>query len=191
MIIGFSNTFTYKDFSLDISIDGRLGGKMFSWTEQSMWNSGTHPKSDNKWRYDEVVNGLQNYVGPGVKVESGSATYDPYGNVISDDRVFAANDVPVLYQNYITIYNENSGDHNAKQSILDASFIKLREVAFNYNVPTSIINKLHMKSLKVGVVAQNLLMWTKAFKYSDPDRGKENLNSPTPRNIGFNINLSF
>lgn len=191
MIIGFSNTFAYKEFSLDISIDGRLGGKMFSWTEQSMWNSGTHPDSDNQWRYDEVVNGLQNYVGQGVKVTSGSATYDPYGKVISDDRVFAANDVPVSYQNYITIYNENSWDHNAKQNILDASFIKLREIALNYNVPTNLINKIRMKSLKVGIIAQNLLMWTKAFKYSDPDRGKENLNSPTPRNIGFNINLSF
>ena len=96
-----------------------------------------------------------------------------------------------LYQNYITIYNENSWGHNAKQNILDASFIKLREIALNYNVPTNLINKIRMKSLKVGIIAQNLLMWTKAFKYSDPDRGKENLNSPTPRNIGFNINLSF
>jgi hypothetical protein len=40
-------------------------------------------------------------------------------------------------------------------------------------------------------VAQNLLMWTKAFKFSDPDRGLENLNSPTARYLGFNINLTL
>ena len=190
-ILGWTNTFKYKDFDLSISIDGRIGGLMYSWTEQAMWNSGAHPDSDNKWRYDEVVNGLQNYVGQGAMVVSGSATYDPYGKVIEDTRVFAPNNVPVSYQNYTQIYNENPWDHNARQNILDGTFIKLREVALNYTLPSDIAQKIMCKNMRVGIVGQNLLLWTKEFRFSDPDRGKENLNTPTSRYIGFNINLTL
>jgi TonB-linked SusC/RagA family outer membrane protein len=188
---GWTNSFTYKNFNLTFSLDGRVGGLMYSWTEQAMWNSGAHPDSDNQWRYDEVVNGLTNYVGKGVKVVSGSATYDPYGNVISDTREFAPNDVAVSYQNYTQVYNENPWDHRARQNIKKATFVKLREVAFNYTLPQSFTQKIHMKNARVGIIGQNLFIWTKEFKYSDPDRGLENLNSPTPRYIGFNINLTF
>lgn len=189
--LGWTNKFSYKNIDLSISIDGRIGGLMYSWTEQAMWNSGAHPDSDNQWRYDEVVNGKQNYVGQGVKVVSGSASYDPYGNVLEDTRKFAPNDVPVSYQNYTQVYNENPWDHQARQNIKDASFIKLREVALNYTLPASIAQKILMKNVRVGIIGQNLLMWTKEFKFSDPDRGKENLNTPTARYIGFNINLTL
>lgn len=176
---------------MSVSIDGRIGGVMYSWTEQAMWHSGVHPDSDNRWRYDEVVNGKQNYIGSGVKVVSGSASYDPYGKVLEDTRVFAPNDVPVSYQNYTMNYNENPWDHDARQNIKNGSFLKLREVALNYTLPATIAQKLLMKKVRVGVIGQNLLMWTKEFKFSDPDRGKENLNTPTSRYVGFNIDLTF
>ena len=48
-----TNRFFYKGFDLSVSIDGRIGGVMYSWTEQAMWHSGVHPDSDNRWRYDE------------------------------------------------------------------------------------------------------------------------------------------
>ncbi len=190
-ILGWTNNFSYKGFDLTVSFDGRIGGVMYSWTEQAMWHSGVHPDSDNQWRYDEVVNGKQNYVGQGVKVVSGSATYDPYGNVIEDTRQFAPNDVAVSYQTYVQNYNENPWDHEARQNIKDGSFIKLREVALNYTLPANIAQKLLMKNVQIGVIGRDLLMWTKEFKFSDPDRGKENLNSPTSRYIGFNVNLTF
>lgn len=190
-IWGFSNRFAYKNIELNISIDGRIGGLMYSWTEQAMWHSGAHPDSDNQWRHDEVVGGKQNYIGSGVKVVEGSASYDPYGKVIEDTRKFVANDVPVSYQSYTMVYNENPWDHNAYQNIKDATFIKLREVALNYTLPASVAKRIMMKNVRIGVIGQNLLMWTKDFKYSDPDRGKENLNSPTARYIGFNVNLTL
>lgn len=191
LILGFTNRFTYKNFDLNISIDGRIGGLMYSWTEQAMWHSGAHPDSDNQYRYDEVVNGKNNYIGAGSQVVSGSATFDPYGKVIEDNRVYSPNNVPVSYQSYITNYNENPWDHDARQNILDATFIKMREVALNYSLPKSITQKILMKDVRIGIVGQNLLMWSKEFKYSDPDRGKENLNSPTARYIGFNVNVTL
>ncbi len=67
----------------------------------------------------------------------------------------------------------------------------MREVALNYSLPKSITQKILMKDVRIGIVGQNLLMWSKEFKYSDPDRGKENLNSPTARYIGFNVNVTL
>ena len=189
--LGWTNKFTYKNFDLSLSVDGRVGGLLYSWTEQAMWNSGAHPDSDNQWRYDEVVNGKTNYVGKGVKVVSGSASYDPYGKVLEDTREFDLNDVPVSYQNYTQVYNENPWDHQARQNIKDATFIKLREVAFNYTLPRKFSEKLKMKNVRVGLIGQNLFIWTKEFRFSDPDRGTENLNTPTARYLGFNINLTF
>ena len=111
--------------------------------------------------------------------------------MLQDTRTFAPNDIPVSYQSYTMIYNENPWDHQPRQNILNTSFVKLREVALNYSFPAPLADKLLMKNVQIGIIGQNLLMWSKAFKYSDPDRGKENLNSPTTRYIGFNIHLTL
>lgn len=195
-IAGWVNKFTFKDFSLTLSIDGRFGGKMFSWTEQAMWHSGAHPDSDNQWRYDEVVNGKKNYIGQGVKIVSGELKHDLYGRVIEDTRVFAPNDVAVSYEGYITTYNNNAWDHFAPQNFIDPTFVKLREMSLNYTLPQKFSGKLGVKKMEVGIVGQNLLIWTKEARFSDPDRrqkdtGNENLNSPSERYIGFNINISL
>ena len=156
-----------------------------------MWHAGVHPDSENQWRYDEVVNGKQNYVGNGVKIVSGSATYDAYGKVITDNREFASNDAQVSYQNYTQVYNCNPWDHQAPHNIKDATFIKLREIALNYTLPSSLVSKWSLQKLSFGIIGQNLFLWTKDFKFSDPDRGQENLNSPAQRYVGFNINVTL
>lgn len=181
---GFINNFTYKNWMLGINIDGRIGGLMYNYIYDKMWDSGTNPESDNQYRYDQVVNGLNNYVGKGVKVVSGAATYDKYGNITSDTRKYAPNDVQVGYQDFAQNYR--GGD----MGIQSASFIKLREVSLGYKVPASFTHKLGVKSASLALTGQNLFLWTK-FKYSDPDVNKEDLNSPSMRMVGFNLRVGF
>ncbi len=90
-----------RTFTLSFSFDGRVGGIGFSTTDQALWNGGSHPKSANQFRYDEVVNGRKTFVGRGVKVISGSVDYDAYGRILRDDRVFAPNDRVVSYEAYV------------------------------------------------------------------------------------------
>lgn len=189
-IWGFSNTVRYKGFTLNITFDGRVGGKAHSVTDQALWNSGAHIKTDNKWRYDEVVNGKQNYIGPGVMVVSGSADYDSNGNIIRDDRVFAPNNTEVSYESYTMNYNPYIGSLRT-QNIFDQTFFKLRNLSLSYALPKDICGKAGLKGATLGFVGQNLLLWTKEFKYSDPDKGEENLNSPSMRYLGFNVKLDF
>ena len=189
-IWGFTNSFKYKDWSLYVTFDGRVGGLEYSTTEQGMWDAGSHPDSDNKWRYDEVVNGKTNYIADGVKVVSGDVTRDASGKIIEDTRVFAKNDVPVSYQSYAKTYHGYMG--NAKyQNIFSETFVKLRELALNYNVPKETAKKMGFSKIALGVIGQNLWMWSKDFKYDDPDSGSGNLPSPSMRYIGFNVKLGL
>ena len=155
-----------------------------------MWNSGAHIDSDNQWRYDEVVNGKTNFIGTGVKVVSGSVDYDSDGNIIRDDRVFAPNDVQVSYETYMSTMNPYIGSVR-RQNVLRQTFFKLRGLSLAYQVPKQICQKIRMQGMSVAFVGQNLLIWTKDFRFSDPDRASDKLNSPSCRYVGFNVKLDF
>lgn len=189
-IWGFSNTLRYKGFTFHFAFDGCVGGTAYNWTDQVMWNSGSHVESDNQWRYDEVVNKRINYIGPGVKIVSGTIERDEYGQVINDNRKYAPNDTKISYENYIRHYS-NDYYNGRSQSYYKQTYFKLREIALNYTVPNAITQKIKMNDLTVGITGNNLLLWTKEFNYSDPDKGTDNLNSPSMRYIGFNLKTSF
>lgn len=183
---GLINTFTYKGFNLNISIDGRIGGRSYSGTERNMWTTGAHPDTDNEWRYQEVVEGKKNYNGGGVKVASGTVIYDSYGNITKDTRVYEPNDVNVSYQNYIRTHWVNG-----PQFYMDETFLKLRELSLTYDIPKGVAKKLGMTSASASLIGQNLLLFTKEFKYTDPDGKSDDLASPSVRYVGFNLTLNF
>lgn len=191
-IWGVNNSIRYKNLTLSFSFDGRVGGMAFNETEASLWYSGAHPDSDNQHRYDEVVNGLTNFIGNGVKVVSGNVSYDSWGRIVNDTRVFAPNDVPVSYEAYTRTYNPwPYYAYAAFQHQKSCTFFKLRDLSVTYEMPKNICEALKMRSASISLIGQNLLLWTKEFKYADPDVDSDNLNSPSQRYLGFNINLSF
>lgn len=195
LIWGITNTFKYKQFTLDFSFDGRIGGISYSRTHQMLWNTGVHIDSDNMYRYEEVVNGNLTYIGKGVKIVSGTVTRDPDGNILEDTRVFAPNDEVVSYEAYISKYHD-AHNRPARQNYLRETFFKLRNLSLTYDLPVSLCNKLSMKSASVGITGQNLFFWGLDYKYADPDKGgddkgHENLNSPLQRYMGINLKVNF
>lgn len=189
-IWGLSTSIKWKNFSIDLSFDGKVGGLAFSTTDQALWNSGAHIDSDNQYRYEEVVNGNKTFIGEGVKLVSGSAEWDSYGNVLKDDRVFAPNDIVVSYETYQTRMNPWVGEVRT-QNILDKTFLKLRNISISYSFPKTICDKIKMKDFTLGLVGQNLFIWTKEFRFSDPDKGSENMNTPSTRYVGFNFKFNL
>lgn len=183
-IWGFNNTFKYKNLSLAFSFDGRVGGKSYNNMVGYMWSSGSHIDSDNSWRYDEVVNGKETYKLEGVKVVSGTTTRDTYGNILTDTRVFAPSTDVISYEDY-------SRNYRGVQDYFTQTFFKLRELSLTYNIPTKFIKHVGMKNASIGFVGQNMLLWTKEWKFSDPDVGNDNLNSPSVRYMGFNVKANF
>ena len=189
-IWGWMNKLQYKNFHLAFSLDGRVGGLMFNQIERYLLNSGRSIDTDTQWRYDEVVNGNKTpYIGEGVKIISGSVQYDELGNITDDTRKFAPNDIPVSYEAYTRTISEN--DVYARRFYHDQTFFKLREVSLGYDIPKSWCSYLRLQGAEISVVGQNLLLWTKDFRFSDPDVGSEEINSPSIRLVGFNLNLNF
>lgn len=191
-VYGIGSDVSYKALTFSFSIDGRVGGVSFSRLDALLWHSGAHIGTDNQWRYDEVVNGKKNYVGKGVKVVSGEVSFDTQGNVISDSRVYAPNDVQVSYESYMKDNYARGPWSWTSQDILDETFLKLREVSLSYQVPAPLTSRIKMKNMVVSVVGQNLFFWGKEYKISDPDYGEAwDLVSPSIRYLGFNIKFNL
>jgi len=185
-IWGLGNSITWRRFNLSFNIDGRVGGLMYNYTEYKMWDTGSHPDSDNQWRYDEVVNHKTNYVGEGVKIVSGTVQYDNYGRIVSDTRVYAPNDKEISYQSYARSYGDG------KLGNVLGTFFKLRDISIGYNLPSNIAGKIGAQNLYVSLTGQNVLLWTKEFRYADPDKGTDSdLSSPSVRYLGMNLNITF
>lgn len=193
-IWGLGANVRYKNWQLGISMDGRVGGLAQTITEMYMWRAGSHPKSLTSERYLDATNpGTKNYIGEGVKIVSGTATYDTYGNITSDTRVFAPNDIKTTYKSYIEAYHKGTawGGAPSPVDLYDATFFKIRDISLTYNLPRALAQKISMKNVSVSAVAQNVYLWAKQFKYSDIDGGSENFADPSPRYVGFNFKIDF
>ncbi len=185
-IWGLANTVRYKRFTLSAAFDGRIGGFLNNYTSYKMWDTGAHPDSDNEWRYDEVVNKNKSFVGKGVVVTSGSATYDNMGNITSDTREYAPNTTKVSYETYARRYGDGT------RGVTNATFFKLRELSIGYSLPPSFAKYVGAKSASISFTGQNVWMWTKDFRFADPDKANDTqLTSPSVRYVGGNIQLTF
>jgi hypothetical protein len=159
-----------------------------------MWRAGSHPLSVVPERYlDATVPGSKNYIGQGVKVVSGAATYDTYGNITSDTRVYAPNDEAVTYETYINTLHRGTAWGGAPSTVdlYATTFLKIREMSITYSLPKELCAKFYSKGVSASLVGQNVFLWAKQFKYSDPDGGYENFSDPSLRYIGFNLKVTF
>jgi TonB-linked SusC/RagA family outer membrane protein len=183
---GLENTFTYKQFSLKVLVDGRVGGLMYSTTNQKMWWGGTNTGTLNHYR-DEANAGKATYIGQGVVVTSGSVTYDSNGNITSDTRKFAPNTKAVNYIDYMT---NTSNAANTNYNYYSQTFLKIREISFTWQMPGKWLKSSFIKGLNLSAVGRNLFLFAK-IPNVDPDTGVDNLQTPATRTIGFNADIKF
>jgi TonB-linked SusC/RagA family outer membrane protein len=185
---GIQNTFKYKDFTLSISGDGRIGGLISSITNFEMHWAGTHPNTVRPER-DDANAGIASYVDPGVVVVQGNATFDTNGTIINDTRVYAPNSAPV---NYISWAKDNYQKNEAGEDFyFDETFFKIREIILTWQIPKGLIEKTFLNKASVSVVGRNLFLFT-SVPQIDPDQGYDDqFQSPSSRSFGFNINLNF
>ena len=195
--VSMTNNLNYKNFGLSFLIDGRFGGATYDSYERDLWRSGSHPDaihSERELSNIAYVSGgdARTMLIQGVKVISGGVEYDPNGNIVGEDtREYAPNDEMVDYQRWATGY---MGDW--RSNVIEKTFIKLREVTLTYNFPRHLLDKTFLNNASVSFVGRNLLYWTKEDTFGDLDTysmstGDTNLQLPSQRTYGVNINLSF
>ncbi|MDR3127477.1 MAG: SusC/RagA family TonB-linked outer membrane protein [Tannerellaceae bacterium] len=198
---GLSNTLRYKAFSVNIAIDGASGGMIENYTWENLWRGGRHEASANEHRYNDWVAYKNDpdgwgsrytgqFIGEGVVVTGGELKRDPDGNVISDNRTFAPNTVPVIYQNWAG----SARGYYRTQSVRmqDRSYLKLREITLTWKLPKSLLSKVPaVNAASISLIGRNLLYFTKA-DYIDLDQftGSETvLQTPSLRSYGVNLNI--
>lgn len=184
-IYGWQNTFTYKNVTLSFSVDGRIGGLIYSTTNQKMWWGGTAPGTVNQYR-DDANAGQSTYVGPGVVVTGGDVQYDSHGNIINDTRKYAENTTAV---NYISFMQTTSGGMLNNYFYYKGSYLKMRELVVTYNFPQKWTKNV-FSSASISFIANNLFLIAK-LPNVDPDAESDNLQTPSMRSLGVNLNLKF
>ncbi|HEX8334438.1 MAG TPA: hypothetical protein VF622_17575, partial [Segetibacter sp.] len=176
-MVGLSNELSYKNFNFNFLWDWRQGGVFLSRT-LSLGSTSGILQSTLKGRETGVI-------GEGVTNTGTSA--NPKYDV--NTKSIAASD---YYGQYYNRANEAS-------SILDASYVKLRQVGLSYSLPRNILGK-SISDVKFGIILNNVLLFTENENV-DPEvnavqgrryvYGVDDMSLPSSRSFGFNLNIKF
>lgn len=173
LTMGITNNFTYKNFSLNVLIDGKFGSIVYSNLYQYAYRFGLP---------QETLPGRST----GITVEG----VTPEGNPFT--KFWKVEEVDTYYdndKNYTSMFMFNN------------DFVKLRQVVLSYNIPVTKLSFLKLQSLSVSLVARNLAILYKDKKnqYFDPESGYTSTNAqgleafgvPRTRSLGVNVMVKF
>jgi hypothetical protein len=147
--MGLSNSFTWKGLSLSATLDFHYGGYIYSYTKDYMHWTGS--------AYESTMNNRNPFVVPNSVVENADGTY-------------SENTTPVTQNTQHTFYGDYGAFESDLYSVIDRSYLKLRDVGLSYQIPNSVTNKININDLKISFVAGNILLWTPADNcYIDPE----------------------
>ncbi|SDM57617.1 SusC/RagA family TonB-linked outer membrane protein [Siphonobacter aquaeclarae] len=196
---GFINKFSYRNFFLNVQIDGRVGGVIEDYIQKQTFRGGRHIETVEGKMGDarfQDYKGVKSWVGPGVVLTEGSIQPDVDGKITNYDKLSftpMSDKYKTYLQDWISrYYNTNEAN------IISRSFVKLREVTFGYQVPSRLLTgrMSFLKGASVSFVARNLLYFA-AKKDLDVEQfvnysnTSSDLQTPTTRRYGVNINLTF
>lgn len=185
--LSWSNTFSYKDFTLYFLINGRIGGKVVSLTERYLDRLGVSKRTGDAREFAE------NWINPktgkqGLYLKNGEITSKEDGGSVHAMFINEGRDVIAVQQYY---ENASMDDY-----VYDATNFRLRELSLGYTFRNLFGDN---KSLSVSFVCRNLF-----FIYRDapvdPDislatgnglGGFELFNMPSTRSFGLNLKLNL
>ena len=170
--LSWSNTISYKNFSLYFLINGRIGGKVLSLTESYLDQLGLSQRTADARLEAERLN-----------LYTASGAHAMY---INEGRDL----VPVKE------YYEGVGGNNAQNYVYNATNFRLRELSIGYTWRDLLGEGKH---LSVSAIARNLFFLYKDAPV-DPDvslstgnglNGFEMFSMPSTRSFGVNVKLNF
>ncbi len=184
--MGLTNSFTYKSFRLGFSFDYRKGGVFYSSTAELLSFTGN--------LYTTVYNDRKPFVIPNsvnmIPDANGKPTYVENTTPITES---------VMDQYY---YQSLNRAMFYNWTILDKSFLKLRDVTLSYTFPGKWAKKIAADKIVFSVIGRNL--WTNlpnGNKVIDPETSNfgrdiaselgEFRVGPTARSLGASLHVTF
>lgn len=181
LTFGFTNTFSWKNFELNVGLTGQIGGDILNWARYR--TEGLSSIWDNQ--AVSVLNRAQ------------TEKIDPNG---SDD---ISNLQLAKGHNGIPRFSNLDANGNQRMSdrwLEDASYLRIQNISLTYNLPEKWAKKVFMQSARIYFNVQNVYTFTNYSGY-DPEIGTFNQSSllqnidrgryPTPRTYTIGLNLSF
>jgi len=177
---GLTNTFTYKGVSLRGTLDLKYGGYIYSGTKDYMHWVGSSPES--------VLNDRNAFIIPNSVVRNSDGSY-------------SENNTPVNPTALHTFYS-NGGFDGESYSVIDKSYLKLRNVILSYALPEKFCDKIKVSKIALSLTANNFLLWKhKDNHYIDPETttfgnnvdakfGEYNAN-PNQETYTFGVNIQL
>lgn len=158
--VGFNNTFTYKNFTLNFLLDWRQGGNFYSYVVKSLLTAGLT---------DNTIAGRDAQTG-------GLPWKDSQGNQRNDGMIipgYIANGDGTYKENNVIIaasdYYDNTYNKYYERLTYSASFVKLREASLTYVFNKNLLKKLPVSNLSLSIIGRNLYTWTKNGLGYDPE----------------------
>lgn len=174
--MGFSNSFTYKRFSMNVLFDAKFGAVAFN----------------NMWVY-AMRFGLTKSTLPGRETGVQLEGVDQQGNKFS--KLWPVVDLDTYYN--------NRGANYSELATFKTDFVKLRSLIINYSLPVKRLKFVKIQSATIGFVARNLAIIYRDKKVKDagldPEMqqtvanatGTAGTGEPRTRNLGVNLNIKF
>jgi TonB-linked SusC/RagA family outer membrane protein len=189
---GITNTLSYKGISLSFLVDIRQGGDIFSLDQ---WYGEATGLYANSAGLNGKGNPSRDPVASGGGILLPGVQADGSPNTVYAENLDGDGQGPFGYA-----ANGYAGAPRAWY-VYDGSYVKLREAAVTYSLPTSVISKLRaFKKVDVSLIGRNLWIIHKNMKYADPEESLSSGNAnggyqsgayPTVRTYGFNVKLTF
>ncbi len=199
---GFSNTFSYKRFALDIVLDYKFGGSLISPGMYYMYGAGMF-ESTMEYRDAEHGGLSYNIDNEGNKVLDANGSY--HDGIILDGVDADGNPNTTVvdaatYYIYSYYWGTSLGSLYEK-AVNKNSYIKLREVAISYGLPNNITSKIGFQTIRLSLVGRNLAyLWKTLPNNWDPEcatgaswlyQGIDQSAAAPTRSLGFAIRASF
>lgn len=194
---GLTNMLSYKNFALHFQFDGIVGGVMEDYVRKKTLQGGRHIEAATgafgQARPQDEAN-IAAYTGNGVNLTGAPIVLDPITGVITNmkDLTETQNTTKSQVQPFVTRMASIPD-----LDMIKKTYTKLREVTFTYTLPRTVFgDKSFIREASVSLVGRNLLyFFPNKYKDVDVDQYTQDsgsgLQTPTMRNYGFNINLSF
>ena len=175
-VFGWSNSLSYKNFTLTFLIQGSQGNDLFNATRIKTEGptNGASPNLKNRWTIDNQDTDVPAFIDQLTRDAAGLTSKVNLGR---------------------SAYNRST------RWIEDGSYVRLKNVTFGYNLPKSLVSKVGLQNLRLFVTATNLLTLTNYSGYdpevssynvgTDAARGIDISNYPTVKTLTFGINLTF
>jgi outer membrane receptor protein involved in Fe transport len=177
LLAGFTNTFSFKGFSLSALIDIRKGGEIYSFSKYDQMAKGTGKFTEYR----------ENLVADGV--------------IENEDGTYSENTQVVAAQAY---YAQKAWGNIGEEFVLNADYVALREATLSYSFKPAILSKTPFSTIQFSVVGRNLFYLYRdpqvklmgvnpetAFAPTAAAQGYEFASTPTTRSLGFNLSLTF